>query len=700
MPTSTPAAAEQLRECLKPYAPGTRFTKEQLETLLTDKFGSVPSTLNLLDYCYHQTDKRKAKGPHFFLKIVKGRGESAATEFLYVGESYTPPTIEEVIEAYKMHLTAEQPSENIDQMEHYKWECIHHYQEVAESTSNSAEDFPKFYENGYAWAGKKFYSNYTKQMDGGNLLASGQYFAYDMFCKLARFDPEAMHALYWGIFDSSKPYRQRFLAFKNGCDAVLGRYNETLPDGKKYDNHYQDLRAFSVYLTFEQPEQYYLYKWTVYWAFRNLMGPWAEPETAPAGETKNLELCSALSEKILQAVLADPELQQMSRARLGPDCYQDEQFHILVEDIMFFGSWTNAAATIYLDNLKKGSDVPLNTILYGPPGTGKTYHTVHYALSIVEDKPLKIIQREPYDALLTRYQQHRRNGRITFTTFHQSFSYEDFVEGIRPRMATPGEGAASDLTYEIKPGIFRAICERARQHADEKHVIVIDEINRGNISKIFGELITLLEPPRRCGEREETHVTLPYSGEDFTVPKNIYLLGTMNTADRSITGIDTALRRRFDFVEMMPDPKVLEGIHVQDLSLSALLQRMNLRIEALYDREHTIGPAYFLPLRENPSVRNLAHIFRNKILPLLQEYFFDDYEKICLVLGIDPGHPGPHPLISARKVDWAGLFPGTADMEARTLYTIHPEAFYDLDAYRSILGGDGSHAQQNDSDPH
>ncbi len=694
MPNATLSVSEQLRECLKPVLPGTRLTKADVEALCAKKYESAPAELNLLDYCYYQTNK-KTKGPHFFLRIIK---KDETSDFLYVGESYMPPTIEEVLEAYKMHLTAK--ADNVNLYEHYKWECIQHYKEISQSISDSAADFSKFYEEGYAWAGKKYFSNYTKQMDGGNLLSSGRYFAYDRFCKLARFDPEAMRALYWGIFDSSKPLSQRFKEFRAGCENVRTRYNEASPIDGKMTGHYQDLHAFSVYLTFEQPEKYYLYRWSVYRDFKKLMGQWAEPDNEQDAPKDTLGLYTDLSEKVLQAILADPELQQMSRERLGPDCYQDEQFHILVQDIMFFGSWTNAAATIYLDNLKRGTDVPLNTILYGPPGTGKTYHTVQYALAIVEDKPLKAIEREPYDALLTRYQRHRQDGRITFTTFHQSFSYEDFVEGIRPTMTAPEGGAASDLTYEIKPGVFQALCERARQHADQKYVIVIDEINRGNISKIFGELITLLELPRRCGEREETHVTLPYSGEDFTVPKNVYLLGTMNTADRSITGIDTALRRRFDFVEMMPDAKVLEDIQVQDLSIAALLQCINLRIEALYDREHTIGHAYFLPLRENPSVRNLAHIFQNKILPLLQEYFYDDYEKICLVLGIDPNHLGPHQLISARKIDWSGLFPGTLDMEERTIYTIHPEAFYDLDAYRSILGGSGSHAQQNDSYAH
>jgi len=169
----------------------------------------------------------------------------------------------------------------------------------------------------------------------------------------------------------------------------------------------------------------------------------------------------------------------------------------------------------------------------------------------------------------------------------------------------------------------------------EPYVLIIDEINRGNISAIFGELITLLEPSKRADADDELSVVLPYSQEYFSIPKNLYIIGTMNTADRSIALLDTALRRRFRFVEMMPNYELLKGVKVGDIAISDLLRAINLRIEALYDRDHQIGHTYFLPLMGTPAegkVEKLADIFRHSILPLLQEYFYDNWEKIDLVL--------------------------------------------------------------------
>lgn len=173
----------------------------------------------------------------------------------------------------------------------------------------------------------------------------------------------------------------------------------------------------------------------------------------------------------------------------------------------------------------------------------------------------------------------------------------------------------------------------------QNYVIVIDEINRGNISKIFGELITLIEPSKRDGNEEALKLSLPYSGKPFSVPNNLYIIGTMNTADRSLTMLDTALRRRFDFVEMMPDPTTLESTVVKGIDLTQLLTKLNERIEVLYDREHTLGHAFLIPVKEaladgeDVAFHKLIGVFQNKIIPLLQEYFFEDWQKIRLVLG-------------------------------------------------------------------
>lgn len=263
----------------------------------------------------------------------------------------------------------------------------------------------------------------------------------------------------------------------------------------------------------------------------------------------------------------------------------------------------------------------MNTILYGPPGTGKTFKTAELAVGICDGEV-----PNTRELLMRRYEELRQ--RISFVTFHQSYGYEDFVEGLRPELNDDGK-----VTYRVRPGIFRDACKAAEGSTD-KHVLIIDEINRANISKVFGELITLLEPDKRAGEVNAITVKLPYSMEPFSVPSNLYVIGTMNTADRSIALLDTALRRRFDFEELQPDYAVLSGTLVHGIDLGEMLRAMNKRIEWLYDRDHTIGHAYFI------NVKNLADLekaFKRKVIPLLQEYFYEDWTKVCLVLNDQDG---------------------------------------------------------------
>ena len=265
---------------------------------------------------------------------------------------------------------------------------------------------------------------------------------------------------------------------------------------------------------------------------------------------------------------------------------------------------------------------PLNQILYGPPGTGKTYHTVDRALAIIDGE--RVREREEGD--IERFRELRDSGQIAMVTFHQNFAYEDFIEGIRPVL---DDGATGEIKYERHDGIFKRIAEAAKEEKGERFVLIIDEINRGNIAKIFGELITLIEDSRRLDEDDETKVTLPYSKDSFGVPNNLYLVGTMNTADRSIQLLDTALRRRFDFVEMMPEPELISE-DVEGVNCKRMLEEMNKRITALLDRERQIGHTYLLGVAD---MAGLSDAFQNKIFPLLQEYFFDDWAKIRAVLG-------------------------------------------------------------------
>lgn len=286
-----------------------------------------------------------------------------------------------------------------------------------------------------------------------------------------------------------------------------------------------------------------------------------------------------------------------------------------------------------IENIKNDSiqskeefNFPLNTILYGPPGTGKTYNTIFYSVGIIEKDKSVFKGNNNDENIFKKFKECKNKNLIKFITFHQSYGYEDFIEGIRPDL----DNESKDLKYIIHSGIFKDMCNKAKNDKENNYVLIIDEINRGNISKIFGELISLIEPSKREGESEELEVILPYSKENLTIPKNLYIIGTMNTADRSIALLDIALRRRFNFIEIMPQYDILKNEKIENIELDLLLSTINERIEFLLDREHIIGHSYFLNIN---TFEDLVQVFRNSIIPLLQEYFYDDFEKIKSVLG-------------------------------------------------------------------
>lgn len=230
-------------------------------------------------------------------------------------------------------------------------------------------------------------------------------------------------------------------------------------------------------------------------------------------------------------------------------------------------------------------------------------------------------QLEQVDELLSLYAELKQGPksaeaiqRFAVVTFHQSYGYEEFIEGIRARSDESG-----NISYPIEPGIFMRLCQRANADPAHRYAIFIDEINRGNISKIFGELISLIEVDKRAGMSNAMSLQLSYSGEHFSVPANVDIIGAMNTADRSLALMDTALRRRFDFVEMMPDLSLLSGTKVKGIELEPLLEKLNSRIEALYDREHTLGHAFFMPVKnaldagdEEAAFKQLKIAFQKK----------------------------------------------------------------------------------------
>lgn len=511
------------------------------------------------------------------------------------------------------------------------------------------------------------------------------------------------------------------------------------------------------------------------------------------------------------------------------------------------------------------TNVKLNTILFGPPGTGKTYSTVNYAVAIIENKKIEDIEKEDYKEVIVRYKKYLEDNLIVFTTFHQSYGYEEFIEGMRPVLdqeysqseSEINENTGKEVKYKIVDGVFKDLCNKARisllsSETEEKYdfnsnstvwkvsleksdasafnetkkecfenghirigwdsygedisalpngangkiilnafknvmqegdivlscrskssidaigvvtgdyewcgnkyneynrlrkvkwllkdieedivdinkgktlttptlyrldipvsdivailkkykgskgkstqntnyVMIIDEINRANISKVFGELITLIEPSKREGCVEELKTRLPYSRDIFSVPKNVYILGTMNTADRSIALIDTALRRRFAFKEILPSLDVLSVNGIDEvidgdktLNIITMLKTINERIAYLYDREHTIGHAFFMDLKDNPTISCLKAIFKNSIIPLLQEYFYEDYSKIQLVLG-DNDKEDNYKFVLDKKIP-KKLFKGK-DIEIdqdEVCFEIQDSAFDEIESYIGI----------------
>ena len=277
--------------------------------------------------------------------------------------------------------------------------------------------------------------------------------------------------------------------------------------------------------------------------------------------------------------------------------------------------------------------IPINRIYFGPPGTGKTYE-------------MSKLRSERFDD----------GEQIEFLSFHPSYSYEDFVEGFRPE---PGKnGQLSDRPVK---GPFRRICEQAHANPDIRHTLFIDEINRANVAKVFGELITILEESKRCDpgvkfEDFSSSVTLQYSGDKLAVPRNLDIIASMNTADRSVTAIDHALRRRFEFIECPAMPELIEPPMVGEIDLRKLLSAVNDRVEFLRDRDHAIGHAILMNIDD---IEGLRRAFSTRIIPLLMEYFFEDTHQAKIAL---TGKTGATVFFDERPLTPSALFDGCEDL--------------------------------------
>ena len=668
-------------------------------------------------------------------------------------------TIQDAIANYKSHF-----AENWED-EKYKWVAVQHFKD---KWNIEADNFAEMLADAFG--------------EAANLLSGGMYYPYRMLCSFAQREPERVRDLFRLLYNEDLPLVKRLQPFRSGCEDMLKALRESGPEHEKTKNHYQDLRALCVYLSFRYPDKYFLYKSRMYTSFRKLIG-YKETSTEKDSEIRKYDNFARMSQTVLDAIKADEDLQQMQRAQVesDPKCYPDPEFHLLAQTIIYvseegrdvgeqpkpsddlephywvyspgdsaaiwdecynkgimaigwdsigdlkaYGSksemkdamkekidpskpytmaahatwqfandmkpgdivfakkgthqivgrgivesdyefhserqhyknvrkvnWTHKGEwphpgqaamktltditaytddveglialfksepdvieypeytaedfleDVYMDEASYETLVSLirkkkNVILQGAPGVGKTYAAKRLAYSMMGEKDAE---------------------RVMMVQFHQSYSYEDFIMGFRP----------SEKGFELKHGAFYTFCKKAEEDSDNEYFFIIDEINRGNLSKIFGELFMLIESDKRGVE-----LRLLYANEKFSVPANVYIIGMMNTADRSLALLDYALRRRFAFFEMKPGFET-DGFRAYRMALHSerfdkLIQCVESLNQAIAGDESLgdgfcIGHSYFCNLKEADE-QTLSNIVEFELIPLLKEYWFDEPTKV------------------------------------------------------------------------
>lgn len=667
--------------------------------------------------------------------------------------------------------------------ENFKWKAIKCFQD---NWDINAKDFLKMLDNSFA-------QTY-------NLLSSNQYFPLKMIKLYANYDCQKVRAMFLDLYNEDKDIIERISNFKKSSEDLCNMYTPGY-------QHYQKENAITVYLWLKNPDKYYIFKFGEIKSVAEKLH--SEYDFRKGAYENNIRNHIKLYDLICNILQDDFELKKIFYSHLDETCYQDPYMKTLTIDFGYYVANIDskiAIENIEVNNKLQSKNYPQlkNQILYGPPGTGKTYNTVIKAIEITNPE---LIQKdkdgnvENYELLKEKFDELKQQGQIEFVTFHQSYSYEEFVEGIKPDLEN-----GKELRYKLQNGIFKTICNNAKELLETKvkynfnkdnisvykilipdeslfayciendcvainwgndidisncdsqeeiiakipedfesqkqcisqlnlfklwidndlksgkdvivvipgsmntikgiakitgdyfynsdienghqqrkvdwirkninissdsiynskfvsptitgmfndkinwdtflnlinnknnskssnAVLVIDEINRGDVSKIFGELITLIEEDKRIGKEHQMTVTLPYSREPFGVPNNLYIIGTMNTADRSIALLDTALRRRFDFEEMMPKPELLRGKDIEGVDLEQLLTQINDRIKNEYDRDHQIGHSYLMGVENKEQ---LERAYKNRILPLLNEYFYNDIDSVAKILNCKP----------------------------------------------------------------
>jgi len=640
----------------------------------------------------------------WFLSHIKSRVTNQNNRFYLSDEKQNKGKIAQMLDNKKINEAIENYKRYIQSPEYgeiYKW---HTFKIFQDNWNIDAPDFKGMFEKSF-------------QPENNNLWAGQHFLPRAVLVDLSSTFPEEVREMFKDLFNENQKLDIRIKLFiDKSNELVLEKY----PDEEF--NSYQNDRAIGIYLSLRFPEKYYLYKFGMY---RDILSYFDLPKPKP-GIINNLTEFYNFSNQLKLELEKDTDLIKKHHSRLDKDCFKDNDNTLLTQDFEYctINKWGVKMKDEKIENkITTNKTDDLNVILYGPPGTGKTYNTVQFALKIIGKDQSNDVER-------IREFKKNLHDQIEFITFHQNFSYEDFVQGLKPDVTV-----SDQLSFKLHNGVFYEMCKRAKENyfksqsraseirptfetvfedlikplaekneeveipmktegfsfyltelrensiafrkkeggtahslnlsrlkalyedfintniiglrsyyfplveclkarADElkknfqpnedlkNFVLVIDEINRANISRVFGELITLLESDKRIGQSMELEVKLP-SGEYFSVPPNLYIIGTMNTADKSIALIDIALRRRFKFIRVYPDYDLPNLVEKQTL------QKLNEKIIELKGIDFQIGHSYFL---KNGNSFNFSETLNTRVIPLLNEYFMNDVDTVKKVL--------------------------------------------------------------------